>query len=234
MCDSFFLINFICLIGTLSWIQSNAGSGAINITCDAWQASNTDGYFAVTGHWIEEVSPMQWECKSTLLRFTQVNNAHSGKQLSGALFKVLDQVGVTHKVFQLHELNVCAHRNLQLGHVTCDNATNNRTMLGEVARLYDLRYQKEFPWRERKIKQVAISFSTCHISHGMYSCLSHIINLGSQALISTYSKSPHYAPHDLKAHEPDTWIHGNHDEIGLIHAICVKVSHCLLTAFRVN
>jgi hypothetical protein len=28
--------------------------GEVNITCDAWQASNTNGYFAVTGHWIEE------------------------------------------------------------------------------------------------------------------------------------------------------------------------------------
>ena len=68
----------------------------------------------------------------------------------------------------------------------------------------------------------------------MYSCLSHVVNLGSQDLISTYTKSPHYAPHDLKAHESDTWIHGNRDEIGLICAICVKVSHCLLAAFRVN
>ena len=68
----------------------------------------------------------------------------------------------------------------------------------------------------------------------MDSCLSHVINLGSQALISTYSKSPHYAPHDPKAHEPDTWNHGDHDEIGLIRAICVKVGHCLLSAIKVN
>ena len=26
----------------------------ISLTCDAWQASNADTYFAVTGHWIEE------------------------------------------------------------------------------------------------------------------------------------------------------------------------------------
>ena len=35
-------------------IQSPAVVGEISLTCDAWQASNTDGYFAVTGHWIEE------------------------------------------------------------------------------------------------------------------------------------------------------------------------------------
>jgi hypothetical protein len=52
---------------SLSALQSKSVSGAVNITCDAWQAGNTDGYFAVTGHWIEENSPTAWECKSALL-----------------------------------------------------------------------------------------------------------------------------------------------------------------------
>ena len=42
-------------------IQSDAVTGEISLTCDAWQASNTDGYFAVTGHWIEESRPGVWE-----------------------------------------------------------------------------------------------------------------------------------------------------------------------------
>ncbi|KIK47782.1 hypothetical protein CY34DRAFT_8650 [Suillus luteus UH-Slu-Lm8-n1] len=89
-------------------------------------AENTDGYFAVTGHWIEEKTTAQWEL--------EINNAHTGKHLGGALFKILDRVGVTHKT-----------------------------------------------------------------------------------LISSYSKSPHYNPHDLKAHELS-----NRDEIGLVRSICVK------------
>jgi hypothetical protein len=40
-------------------LQSPSVSGAVNITCDAWQAGNTDGYFAVTGHWIEEDEPLK-------------------------------------------------------------------------------------------------------------------------------------------------------------------------------
>src|SRR5882762_7518171 len=63
----------------------------------------------------------------------------------------------------------------------------------------------------------------CNISHSIHSCLSHVVNLGSQTFIGTYSKSPHYAPHDPKAHEPDTSIMGNCDEIGLVCSICVKV-----------
>jgi hypothetical protein len=79
--------------------QSDSVTGAINLTCDGWQAGNVDGYFAVTGHWIEENSPAVWECKCALLGFTQVNNAHNGKCLGGTLFKVQNRLGITDKVF---------------------------------------------------------------------------------------------------------------------------------------
>jgi hypothetical protein len=54
------------------------------------------------------------------------------------------------------------------------------------------------------------------------SCLAHVINLGTQQLISTYSKAPHYNPHNLHAHELDLAQRVNHDEIGLVCCICVK------------
>ncbi|KAF8230432.1 hypothetical protein L208DRAFT_1183306, partial [Tricholoma matsutake] len=55
--------------------------GKVSLTCDAWQAGNADGYFAVTAHWIEELTPGKWELKSTLIGFTQLNNVHNGEQL---------------------------------------------------------------------------------------------------------------------------------------------------------
>ena len=70
----------------------------MNVTCDAWQASNTDGYFAVTGHWIEETAPREWELKSGLLGFTHVSNAHNGQRLGQVLFKIFERVGIEHKV----------------------------------------------------------------------------------------------------------------------------------------
>jgi hypothetical protein len=51
-----------------------------------------------------------------------------------------------------------------------------------------------------------------------YSCLAHVINLATQAFISTYSKAPHFDPKDPEAHEPTT-----RDEVGLVRAIMVKV-----------
>ena len=68
------------------------------MTCDAWQASNTDAYFAVTGHWIEEATPGVWEQKSALFGFTRLRSAHNGKNLARALFMVALWLGVVHKV----------------------------------------------------------------------------------------------------------------------------------------
>ena len=68
--------------------------------CDAWQASNTDGYFAVTGHWIEEPRAGVWEPQSAILGFIQLNNAHNGKQLGGALFMVVKRLEIQDCVSQ--------------------------------------------------------------------------------------------------------------------------------------
>jgi len=56
-----------------------------------------------------------------------------------------------------------------------------------------------------------------------YRCLAHIINLTTQALISTHSKAKYYNPNAEEEHIPDvdTW---NRDEVGLIRTICVKAS----------
>ena len=54
-----------------------------------------------------------------------------------------------------------------------------------------------------------------------YSCLAHIINLATQALIATRSKAKYYSTTDEDAHIPDLTAH-NRDEVGLVRAISVK------------
>jgi hypothetical protein len=80
--------------------------GKINLTCDAWQASNSDAYFAVTGHWVEGSKP--WEIKSALFGFVQMNTAHNGERLGQALFKIVDRLGIAHKVRNYHILSLNA------------------------------------------------------------------------------------------------------------------------------
>ena len=42
------------------------------------QASNINGYFAVTGSWVEENVPNVWKVETALLGFVHLNNAHHG------------------------------------------------------------------------------------------------------------------------------------------------------------
>jgi hypothetical protein len=67
-------------------------TGEISITCDAWQADNTDGYFAVTGHWIEVRAPGEWTLEHTLLGFAQMNCSHSGTHLGQMLYKIVNRL----------------------------------------------------------------------------------------------------------------------------------------------
>lgn len=73
-------------------------SGEVSLTCDAWQAANTDGYFAVTGHWIEESAVGDWTEEHALLGFTQLNTAHNGTRLGQALYKVCNRLDIIQKV----------------------------------------------------------------------------------------------------------------------------------------
>ncbi|KAM5545613.1 hypothetical protein V8D89_000651 [Ganoderma adspersum] len=68
-------------------LNSTAVKGKINLTCDTWQAENTDGYFAVTGHWVEEESRdsgarTEWTIKSSLFGFIRMNCSHDRRQLA--------------------------------------------------------------------------------------------------------------------------------------------------------
>ena len=63
-----------------------------------------------------------------------MNNAHNGKWLGQALFKIVDQVGIAHKVRSgaiLLLLKIWGGP--QIGHVTCDNASNNNIIMQEFA-----------------------------------------------------------------------------------------------------
>ena len=72
--------------------------GWVNLICDGWQASNINAYFAVTRSWIEEWLPGMWDIHTTLLGFTCLNSAHNGVHLGQALYKVVAQLGIAHKV----------------------------------------------------------------------------------------------------------------------------------------
>jgi hypothetical protein len=139
--------------------QGSTVQGEISLTCDAWQAGNTDGYFAVTSHWIDEPSPAKWELKSALIGFTRLNNAHNGERLGQALFKIIKRVEIERKVYPIYTANILSHLLtlsfiVKVGHVTCDNASNNSTMMKELAVRLKAGTGKKYSWTARKIKFV--------------------------------------------------------------------------------
>lgn len=198
-------------------------TGEVNLTCDAWQVENTDGYFAVTGHWIEETTPTQWELKSGLLSFTQVNNAHNGEQLGQALFKIIKQAGITHKVWSNVIIwYVISHSLIDYRLVTLHVITH-LTILQWCRKwlcIWGLWPAKDTIGKSGKSSECFAVFSFLQLTMLTmpWSCLAHVINLATQALISTYGKSPHFDPKNPEAHVPTS-----HDEVGLVRAISVKV-----------
>ena len=54
-------------------------------------------------------------------------------------------------------------------------------------------------------------------------CLAHIINLATQAVISTRSKSKYYTGNPADDHIPKDLADNERDEIGIVRAICIKV-----------
>ena len=78
--------------------QSPAVTGQVSLTCNTWQASNADGYFAVTSHWIEESVAGEWTEEHALLGFTQLNTAHNGTRLGQVPYKVCNRLDIVPKV----------------------------------------------------------------------------------------------------------------------------------------
>ncbi|KAJ7305436.1 hypothetical protein DFH08DRAFT_825124 [Mycena albidolilacea] len=70
----------------------------MDIPARATEASNTDGYYAITGHWMEETTPGVWALREALLGFTHMNNAHHGIRLGQTLFKIVERLGITNCV----------------------------------------------------------------------------------------------------------------------------------------
>lgn len=75
-----------------------------------------------------------------LIGFIQMNMAHNGAQLGQALFWVCNCLQIVTKV----------------GHVTCDNAKNNDTMLEEFTHCYQAKMGGTFDVKRQQIRSVLV------------------------------------------------------------------------------
>jgi hypothetical protein len=114
------------------------------------------------------------------------------------------------------KLLLCLSSTVKVGHVICNNASNNPTMMKKFAARLETTTGKKYNWKKRKIKCASPqTYQVWLLTNN--SCLAHVINLAMQMLISTYSKSLHFNPK-----QPDAHILTSHNEVGLVRAIVVK------------
>jgi hypothetical protein len=100
-------------------------------------------------------------------------------------------------------------------------------MMDEFVCRYEEKTRHDFDPVGRHI-QYGLTFIRCAIANTSISimfcsCLAHIVNVATQKLISTYSKSAFYESEIAGDVEPEYSGNG-HDVVGLIRAIAVKVS----------
>jgi hypothetical protein len=114
------------------------------------------------------------------------------------------------------------NKHAQIGHVTCDNASNNDTMMEFFAKYIETRRRYHFHMNHGGFGRHLLISCPSMFHYLFPSCLAHVINLATQALIKGYSNSEHYNPAKPNDHLPDTDALIR-DEVGLVRAIAVKV-----------
>jgi hypothetical protein len=113
------------------------------------------------------------------------------------------ELGIKYDFSMMYMVNIPLYLSsaVKVGHITCDNASNNSTMMKELAARLKTSTGKTYDWKKRKIKFVgSLTHSLQLLTNNTGSCLAHVINLATQMLISTYSKSPHFDPNQPDAH----------------------------------
>ena len=72
--------------------------GRISYTTDLWSDPNLDSFMAITAHYMFREKTGQLEYRCGLIAFQHVEGSHSGVNLAMHFFKIIDGLGVAHKV----------------------------------------------------------------------------------------------------------------------------------------
>ena len=103
--------------------------GRLSFATDAWTSPNHQAFVTITMHLVSLGKPL-----SMVLDIVKVPISHTGINLAQVLTQVLNNFGISDKVSMFTQVNV-NHLSLhvQIFLITCDNATNNDTMVTELA-----------------------------------------------------------------------------------------------------
>ncbi len=139
--------------------------GHISFMTDLWTDLNMHPFMVVTCHWIENKivdGRATLHLCSNLIGFHHVPVHHSGEHLAKVFVYILD----------------CLHIISRLGWITCDNATNNDTMMAHLELLLLSWYQDmNFEWVDNRIWWVFSIVYQVYFSTILDRCFPHIVNL---------------------------------------------------------
>ncbi|CAE6511697.1 unnamed protein product, partial [Rhizoctonia solani] len=125
--------------------EMKSAQGAISLMSDLWTDTNRRSFMAITAHYINNSGSLV----DQLIAFHKINGHHTGANVGHALFEVLQESGITNKI----------------GYITLDNASNNNTLMEELANSLQA-YGAEFDPEKNHIW-----------------CFPHVINLAVQMII---------------------------------------------------
>ncbi|KAF5359917.1 hypothetical protein D9758_013966 [Tetrapyrgos nigripes] len=119
----------------------------INCCIDTWSSPNHKAYAAITAHFEHEGHML-----SLLMDFIEIAKSHSGENMAEAFAGMLQEFGIAHKLLS----------------ITCDNASNNDTMIESLE-------ERLTGWAGRASRT---------------RCFAHIVNLVAKSLLKLFDTAP--------------------------------------------
>jgi len=141
-------------------IESIRSTSTISISLDIWTSPTSNSFMAIIGHWITG----DFEYKEQVLDFVPVVGQHTGENLAQLLFHCLEDYECSDKLLS----------------ITCDNASNNGSLLDNLIEL--------LPWGSR--------LKEC----GYIRCLAHILNLIVQTVLTELKSGDIKSAEDICDH----------------------------------
>jgi hypothetical protein len=143
---------------------------------------------AVTAHWIQATTANgshKLILRSDLIGFHKIPGRHNGRHLANCFLYIIDRLKITDKVcfysFYLFLAQLLIH--FKIGWITCDNASNNDTLMETLETLLAHRHI-EFDQVKSRIRYAYI---TSLFEYGIYEtvirCFPHIVNLACKAVL---------------------------------------------------
>ena len=140
--------------------------GRLSFATDAWTSPNHRAFVAITVHLVNSGKPL-W----MVLDIVQVPVSHTSVNLAQVLTRVLNNFGISDKVSAFTQVNVnYLSLHIQILLMTCDNATNNDTMVAELA--------------HRLPEYSVVNHSRCFL---------HIINLVAKSVVKQFDEAAQVA-----------------------------------------